>query len=154
MNRRELAEHVEKKSASIPPLYDYKNSDYGADGDAFANFRKTAERILIPFIQRHGGGAVDIYDAMACVAMIYQDKHLVALSHTGLDGNEVDERLGDVANYSFIIGGINEAKKQSQSRTCASCRFGKDDVCSHPDYCSGPDSHEESKWMKIEEAMA
>ena len=101
MTRKELSEHVCRSCDYTKELFAYKNQDYGASDDGFANFRKTAERIVIPFMERYGV-KVEVHDAMFMVLEIYKDKHCVALSQTGLTGNEVSERLGDIANYSLI----------------------------------------------------
>ena len=74
-----------------------QNQDYGANADVFANFRKSAQRHL-PELPEH--------EAMFKILMILQDKHLVALSQTGLKGNEVAERLRDVAVYALIGAGM------------------------------------------------
>lgn len=99
--RSDLTNEINQSCDDIKKLFSYKNEDYGMADDAFANFRKTAERMVIPFMQRYGVN-VDIKDAMYLVLSIYVDKHAVALSQTGLKGNEVAERLGDIANYSLI----------------------------------------------------
>lgn len=99
--REDLTKEINQSCDDIKKLFSYKNQDYGMVEDAFANFRKTAERIIVPFMDRHGV-QIDIKDAMYLVLSIYVDKHAVALSQTGLRGNEVAERLGDIANYSLI----------------------------------------------------
>lgn len=105
MTRSDLSSFIAEKCDGIKGLFDYKNQDYGADRDAFANFRKTAQRIIVPFMEKRGV-SVSETEAMFLVLLIYQDKHLVALSQTGLQGNEVDERLGDIANYALIARGM------------------------------------------------
>ena len=107
MTREELAKFMEAKATEITGVFKYKNTDYGMGDDAFANFRKTAERIVIPFMSKHGI-EISIEDAMFLVLMVLQDKHLVALSQTGLDGSEVLERLTDVAVYSLIGAAMKE----------------------------------------------
>jgi len=108
VSRSQLHVSIAKSCEAIPKLFDYKNADYGQQNDAFANFRKTAERIVQPFMQRHGI-TIGIDEAMFLVMQVLQDKHLVALSQTGLSGNEVAERLGDVANYALIQKALYEA---------------------------------------------
>ncbi|MEN6565884.1 MAG: hypothetical protein ABFC57_06250 [Veillonellales bacterium] len=105
--RKELAAYIVKSCDDIKSLFNYKNQDYGEDKDAFANFRKTVQRIVIPFMESHGVSITE-KEAMFMVAMIYQDKHLVALSQTGVNGNEVAERLQDVANYALIMKAMVE----------------------------------------------
>jgi len=100
-SREDLTNEINQSCDDIKKLFTYKNTEYGMDQDAFANFRKTAERMVIPFMARYGV-TVDIKDAMYLVLSIYVDKHAVSLSQTGLSGNEVAERLGDIANYSLI----------------------------------------------------
>jgi hypothetical protein len=102
MTRKTLANNIAKSCDGIKELFNYKNQDYGADQDAFSNFRKTAQRIIIPFMESRGV-KVSEKEAMFLVAQVLQDKHLVALSQTGINGNEVAERLSDVANYSLIM---------------------------------------------------
>lgn len=102
MNRRELTDSVKESCVEIGNTFSYKNQDYGADNDAFANFRKTAQRLVIPFMARYNVPLAE-KDAMFLVMQILQDKHLVALSQTGLKGNEVAERLVDVATYSLLM---------------------------------------------------
>jgi phosphotransferase system HPr-like phosphotransfer protein len=103
--REKLAEFIAKSTDDIKKLFSYKNTEYGADADAFSNFRKTANRVLKPFMEKHGV-TVDEKELMFLVALTLADKHLVALSHTGVTGNEVDERLQDVANYCLIMRGM------------------------------------------------
>lgn len=100
-NQTDLQTEINKSCEEIKTLFAYKNSEYGLKQDPFANFRKTAERIIIPFMESRGV-TVTVKDAMYLVLSIYVDKHAVALSQTGLNGNEVAERLGDIANYSLI----------------------------------------------------
>ncbi len=99
--REDLTNEINQYCDDIKKLFIVKNQDYGMADDAFANFRKTAERIIVPFMERHGV-KINITDAMYLVLSIYVDKHAVALSQTGLQGNEVAERLSDIANYSLI----------------------------------------------------
>jgi hypothetical protein len=108
-SRQDVADKIALYCDDIKKLFAYKNSDYGAEGDGYANFRKTAQRIVIPFMERHGV-KMDEKEAMFVVILIYMDKHLVALSHTGIKGNEVLERLGDIANYSLILKSLVESK--------------------------------------------
>lgn len=107
MTTRELSEFIGKNCNSIVELFAYKNQDYGQKNDAFSNFRKTAQRIIIPFMLKHGV-SISEKEAMFLVAQVLQDKHLVGLSQTGLNGNEVEERLLDVATYSLIMKAIKE----------------------------------------------
>ncbi len=103
--RQSLAEFIAEKAEGVKSLFAYKNQDYGSDQDAFANFRKTAVRIVMPFMEKRGV-KLDEREAMFLVAQVLQDKHLVALSQTGISGNEVEERLSDVANYALIMSAI------------------------------------------------
>lgn len=112
MDRKTLSEHIGQYCDKTKDLFAYKNTDYGNPEDGFGNFRKTAERLIIPFLKARGVD-IDIYDAMFLALLIYQDKHLVALSHTGLNGAEVDERLGDIANYALIGRAMLEAKSRT-----------------------------------------
>ena len=107
MTTRELSEFIGKNCNSIVELFVYKNQDYGQKNDAFSNFRKTAQRIIIPFMTKRGVSITE-REAMFLVAQVLQDKHLVGLSQTGLNGNEVEERLLDVATYSLIMKAIKE----------------------------------------------
>ena len=45
---------------------------------------------------------------MFLVAQVLCDKHAVAISQTGVNGNEVEERLLDLATYSLIMKAIKE----------------------------------------------
>jgi len=107
ISRSELAYRIGEDTEAVKNMFVNKNQDYGKDGEAFANFRKTAERILIPFVERCGGKC-DIYDAMFTVAQVYIDKHAVALSHTGVSGKEAKDRLIDIAVYSMICKAMIE----------------------------------------------
>lgn len=107
MTTRELSEFIGKNCNSIVELFAYKSQDYSDKRDAFSNFRKTAQRIIIPFMLKHGV-SISEKEAMFLVAQVLQDKHLVALSQTGINGNEVEERLQDVATYSLIMKAIKE----------------------------------------------
>jgi len=95
--RRWLAENITKQCDEILSLFLYKNKDYGADADAFANFRKSAERF---------GTAKTEKERMIQVLMTLQDKHLVGLSHTLGTGKEDMERLLDVAVYALLARAI------------------------------------------------
>lgn len=95
--RRWLAKNITKQCDEILSLFLYKNKDYGADEDAFANFRKSAARF---------GTAKTEKERMIQVLMILQDKHLVGLSHTLGTGKEDKERLLDVAIYSLLARAI------------------------------------------------
>lgn len=97
MTRQQLSDFICPQCDEIKQLFSYKNQDYGANDDAFSDFRKTAQRLLSDLPE---------HEAMFKVLMILQDKHLVALSQTGLSGNEVAERLRDIANYALIGAGI------------------------------------------------
>ena len=107
MDKRELSEFIGKNCNSIVELFTYKSQDYSNKNDAFSNFRKTAQRIIIPFMTKRGVSITE-REAMFLVAQVLQDKHLVALSQTGINGNEVEERLQDVATYSLIMKAIKE----------------------------------------------
>lgn len=106
-NRGSLANKIKESCIEICDIFNYKNQDYGADKDAFANFRKTAQRLVIPFMESRGV-QIKEQEAMFLVMQILQDKHLVALSQTGLRGNEVAERLVDVATYSLLMKALYE----------------------------------------------
>ncbi len=112
MNRKDLSNFIKESCNTITGVFEVKNVDYGSNEDAFANFRKTAERIVQPFMQKHGV-RISIEEAMFLVLLVLQDKHLVALSQTGLSGKEVDERLGDVAVYSLIAKAMYKEVKES-----------------------------------------
>ena len=99
--RADLAAFIEKETAGINGLFAYKNQDYGEAGDAFANFRKTAQRILIPAFAARGA-AITEREAMFLTLLTLFDKHAVALSQTGIAGNEAGERLSDLAVYALI----------------------------------------------------
>ena len=107
MTTRELSEFIGKNCNSIVELFVYKNQDYGQKNDAFSNFRKTAQRIIIPFMLKHGV-SISEKEAMFLVAQVLFDKHAVAISQTGINGNEVEERLLDLATYSLIMKAIKE----------------------------------------------
>ena len=107
MDKRELSEFIGKNCNSIVELFVYKNQDYGNKKDAFSNFRKTAQRIIIPFMLKHGV-SISEKEAMFLVAQVLFDKHAVAISQTGVNGNEVEERLLDLATYSLIMKAIKE----------------------------------------------
>ena len=113
MNRKDLSNFIKESCATITGVFEVKNVDYGSNDDAFANFRKTAERIVQPFMQKHGV-RISIEEAMFLVLLVLQDKHLVALSQTGLSGKEVDERLGDVAVYSLIAKAMYSESRVSE----------------------------------------
>jgi hypothetical protein len=101
MTRDELATFIGEKCDDIKQLFATKNKDYGMADDAFANFRKSAHRVILPMAP-----GLDEHEAMFRVLLVLLDKHAVALSQTGLGGNEVDERLADIANYALIARGI------------------------------------------------
>ena len=108
LSRTGLSEFMTKSAEDMKQLFQYKNTDYGADADAFANFRKTAQRVVIPWVRRLCGLEVSEREAMFLVLMTLADKHLVALSQTGIDGHEVAERLQDVAVYAMIGKAMKE----------------------------------------------
>ena len=101
MTREQLADHIESACKEIIELFRYKNTDYGAKGDAFTNFREAAERILRPHLP-------DLTDTelMWLAAQIYVQKHQIALEHTGCRGAEAESRLLDIAVYCLIMRGM------------------------------------------------
>ena len=101
MTREQLAKHIETDCAEVLSLFQYKNTDYGAQTDAFANFNEAALRILRPKLPE----ATDT-ELMWLVAQIYVQKHLIALEHTGTAGAEAASRLLDVAVYCLIMRGM------------------------------------------------
>lgn len=107
MSRAELATFIENECSAIVSTFNRKNIDYGASEDAFANFRKTAQRIIIPFMESAGIN-ISERDAMFLVLNVLMDKHAVALSQTGLGGAEASERLNDIAVYCMIAKAMKE----------------------------------------------
>lgn len=101
LTRPELTTFIENECSAIVDTFRRKNVDYGVGNDAFANFRKTAQRIIIPFMQK-AGVKISERDAMFLVLNVLLDKHAVALSQTGLAGAEAAERLNDIAVYCMI----------------------------------------------------
>ena len=97
MTREQLKDLIESDCKEIAELFTYKNTDYGATSDAFANFSEAAKRILRP----HLPDLTDL-DLNWMVAQIYVHKHLIALEHTGPNGAEAESRLLDIAVYCLI----------------------------------------------------
>lgn len=97
MTREQLRDLIESDCKEIAELFSYKNTDYGAKSDAFANFSQAAKRILRP----HLPGLPDL-ELNWMVAQIYVQKHLIALEHTGPNGAEAESRLLDIAVYCLI----------------------------------------------------
>ena len=106
MTREQLAKHIETDCEEILSLFRYKNTDYGAQTDAFANFSEAARRILRPKLPE----ATDT-ELMWLVAQIYVQKHLIALEHTGTAGAEAASRLLDIAVYCLIMRGMLKSGK-------------------------------------------
>ena len=95
IQQTDFALFIEDKIEEIKTLFTRKNEDYGASGDIFWNFRKTAQR-LYPDIY-----AQDPYAAMFLVAETLVDKHNVALAK-GITVSECEERLLDRIVYSLL----------------------------------------------------
>ena len=98
MDRLELFDSIKAQCGDIIEIFSYKNRDYGADKDAFDNFRKTAQRFTEEGLTEKQG--------MIKALMILQDKHLVGLSHTLGTGKEDKERFLDVAVYALLARSI------------------------------------------------
>lgn len=92
MTREELRRAIEQELETILELFDRKNESYGADLDAFHNFRETARRVL----------KCDALDNRFRVLLAYMDKHLVALTSRGVHDPEAEERLRDIVVYALI----------------------------------------------------
>ena len=92
ITRKAMLEHFQSETAAILDLMGYKNGNYGADEDAFHNFRNTAQRIE---------GNSDP-DSMYKMLMIYMDKHLCALAKNKMADKEFIERHRDIIVYSLI----------------------------------------------------
>ena len=98
MNRNDLADNIKEQCDETIKLFFNKNSDYGENNDACANFRKTAARL--------GEEGKNEKQRMIKTLMVLQDKHLVGLSHTLGTGKEDNERFLDVAIYALIARSI------------------------------------------------
>jgi hypothetical protein len=92
VTRNELREIINNELVSITELFDVKNESYGAEDDAFHNFRQSALRIY----------GIDSHDAMFTVLLTLMDKHLVALANKGIDDKDFRERLRDIIVYCLI----------------------------------------------------
>ncbi|MCX7633234.1 MAG: hypothetical protein N2Z22_07880 [Turneriella sp.] len=93
--RTDFALFIEDKIEEIKKLFTRKNEGYGANGDLFWNFRRTAKRIYPDKYTQ------DPYDAMFLVAETLVDKHNVALAK-GITVSECEERLLDRIIYSLL----------------------------------------------------
>jgi hypothetical protein len=91
-SRQEMADIIVAKLDEIRAKFTYKNGNYGADDDAFFNFRSTSHRVL------NDDSAEGMYRAL----MVYMDKHLCALSKNGLADKEFEDRNEDTIVYSLI----------------------------------------------------
>jgi hypothetical protein len=91
-SRQEMAEIIVQKLDEIRAKFTYKNGNYGADDDAFHNFRETAHRVLKD----------DSAEGMHKALMVYMDKHLTALAKNGLHDKEFEDRNEDDIVYSLI----------------------------------------------------
>lgn len=98
MKRSELLTAIDKDCQEIVKLFNAKNTDYGLGEDAFVNFREAATRILRPHMPNHSDTQL-----MWLVAQIYVQKHMIALEHTGAEGEEAESRLLDIAVYCLIM---------------------------------------------------
>lgn len=98
-----LADVIRAECDRICETFSYKNKSYGANEDAFHNFRSTAIRV-------HGN---DSADNMLKTLLTYKDKHDVAIANRGLDDQEFVERCRDIAVYSLIAIGMHEARQNA-----------------------------------------
>lgn len=110
MNRQNLAEHIEGQCEKIISCFKYKNKDYGGSDDGFKNFREASKRWL----------GDDSYENMFRTLNIYADKHLIALSNTGIKGSEVSERLIDIAVYALLAHALYAEYEQGNPSNVAS----------------------------------
>ncbi len=92
MTRKELREIIKSELVSITELFDVKNESYGAEDDAFHNFRQSALRIY----------GDDSRGEMFTILLTLMDKHLVALANNGIDDKDFRDRLRDIIVYSLI----------------------------------------------------
>ena len=110
MNRQRLSSHVEEQCGKIITCFKYKNKDYGGSEDGFKNFREAAKRWL----------GEDSYENMFKTLNIYADKHLIALSNTGIKGSEVSERLIDIAVYALLAHALYTEYEEVENGNTAS----------------------------------
>ena len=110
MNRQQLSQHIEEQCGKIVSCFKYKNKDYGGNDDGFKNFREAAKRWL----------GDDSYDNMFKTLNIYADKHLIALSNTGIRGAEVSERLIDIAVYALLAHALYTEYEEGEGKNVAS----------------------------------
>lgn len=88
-------------------LFECKNKSYGADVDAFYNFRETARRLF-------GKGDLKFAFDVLC---ILADKHWIALMNCGLGDPEAEDRLRDIAIYALIGLGMLKALEKGEEES-------------------------------------
>ena len=103
MTREEFKEFAAGVFEQAQSVFKYKQTGYGAEDDAFCNFRQSARRFF---------PEMDESAAMFLVLEILLDKHNCALSK-GITVNEIEERLKDRIVYSAIALGIIDDYKAS-----------------------------------------
>ena len=102
MTREEFKEFAAGVLEQAQDVFKYKQTGYGAEDDAFFNFRQSARRFF---------PGMDESAAMFLVLEILLDKHNCALSK-GISVNEIEERLKDRIVYSTIALGIIEDQER------------------------------------------
>ena len=107
MTREEFKEFAAGVFEQAQSVFKYKQTGYGAEDDAFCNFRQSARRFFPD---------MDESAAMFLVLEILLDKHNCALSK-GITVNEIEERLKDRIVYSTIALGIIDDYKAGLKRS-------------------------------------
>ena len=97
MKRDEFMQILDREQKEVKELFGYKNKGYGAENEAFHNFKETARRV-------HNSTS---HEAMWRVMLTYMDKHMVALAK-GIDEGEFVERCRDIIVYSLLAIGLRQ----------------------------------------------
>ena len=105
MNRTELISLHKQLAAEAVELMNKKNADYGADSDAFANFRMSALLKVDPSI----GLMLRMQDKMARLLSF------ITKGKLEVDGEGWHDSIIDLINYAVLLHGLLGEKAKTQT---------------------------------------